>query len=344
MAQSPQRSTSIRFASSFFVLVCFACQAVPGSGQPSLVDVLPQNENELSPTESSGPAAQVAPTAASSTPQPTPQRETDKPYTTTDRPDEVAGYQIHFIYVLPSDGKDSFLDIDGQIELSANAMNGWLQSHTEHHLRFDTYNGKLDVSFMRLDYTADQISTLDIDVLNLMEYEIKTRGFDSTYKLYVVHYDGFFVSDLGFCGIAQYPPDGAGQTAMLLLRGYNPELDLTCPRQFTKSADYTGYFEMTILHEVLHLLGMVPSCAAHNQNGHVTDSAQDLMYYQYNGSYSPLYTYLDYHNDDYYGHENADCPDFARSVFLEPLPASAELPPGWRTSIFYIPPNPLAKP
>lgn len=280
----------------------------------------------------------------SQTPQPTPERDTDKAYSATDRPDDVDGFQIHFIYALPNDGRDDFLDLNGEIELSAGAMNTWLQSHTSHHLRFDTYEGKLDVSFMRIDYTADQVNSLGTDILSLIEHEIKTSGFDATHKLFVVYYDGFFPNDQGYCGLAQRPPDGAGVTAILLLRGYDSSQDLTCPRQFTKSADYTGYFEMTILHELLHLMGMVPGCAQHVQDGHVSDNAQDLMYYQYDGSYSPLYTYLDYHNDDYYNHGNPDCPDFARSVFLEPLPENAELPPGWQVSSTYLPPDPLANP
>lgn len=339
MAQPSRRSTPINIISISFVLTCFACQAVATS--PSINFDNPAGDVIATRVEDAG--AMITGTAAV-TPQPTPQRDTDQPYSTIDRPDEVDGYQIHFIYALPSDGNDSFLDIGGQIELSANAMNGWLQSHIDHHLRFDTYEGKLDISFMQLEYTADEISALDTDVLTLMEYEIKNRGFNTLHKLYVVHYDGFFVSEHGFCGIAHYPPEGNGVTALLLLRGYNPGLDLTCPRQFTKSADYTGYFEMTILHELLHLMGMVPDCAPHNEDGHVMDNAQDLMYYQYDGSFSPLYTYLDYHNDDYYGHGDPACPDFARSIFLEPLPEGAELPPRWNISANYIPANPLAEP
>jgi hypothetical protein len=156
-----------------------------------------------------------------------------------------------------------------------------------------------------------------------------------------VHYDGFFVSPTGYCGIASYPPDGWGVTGVLLLRGYNPERDAVCPRSFTKSSDYVGYFETTILHELLHLLGMVPLCSPHGEDGHVKDNSQDLMYFQYDGSYSPIYTYLDYRNDDYFNHGNPDCPDLARSVFLDPLPDNAELPPDWEDSSSYFPPDPL---
>lgn len=282
--------------------------------------------------------------ASSLNSQPTPDRGIEEQYTTSDQPDDVDGYQIHFIYAIPSNGKDDHLDVNGKIALSAAAMNYWLENKTGHRLRYDTFHGGLDISFMQLDATAEQVSALGTDVLSLMEYEVKSRGFSSDHKLYVVHYDGFFVTQEGFCGLASYPPEGAGITAVLLLRGYNPKLDLTCPRQFTQSEDFTGYFEMTILHELLHLMGMVPSCAPHYADGHVSDSSQDLLYYQYDGSYSPLYTYLDLHNDDYYNHRNPDCPDLARSIFLDPLPPNAQLPPGWDISTTYMPVNPLSNP
>lgn len=289
---------------------------------------------------------QINPTDPSSAPavfaaQPTPQRETAASYSTTDRPDDVSGYQVHFIYAIPSDGIDDYLDVDGSIALSAAALNYWLEARTERRLRLDTYEGELDVSFMQLDATADEISDLGTEILSLIEREIKLRDFNADHKLYVVHYDGLFVSPEGFCGLASYPPDGAGITAVLLLRGYNPELDLACPRQFTRSEDFTGYLEMTTLHELLHLMGMVPQCAPNYADGHVDDSAQDLLYYQYDGSYSPLYTYLDLDNDDYFNHGKPGCQDFAKSIFLDPTPVDAELPPGWEVSTSHIPENPL---
>jgi hypothetical protein len=270
-----------------------------------------------------------------------PERDTTEEYSLVDQADDVDGYQIHFVYALPGDGEDDFLDVDGSIALSARALNSWLEVKTGSRLRYDTYQGDLDISFMQLEYSAEQISDLGTQILLLMEYEIKTRGFDTPNKLYVIYYDGFFVTNEGYCGLAAFPPDGAGVTATLLLRGYSPRNDLVCPRQFTQSADYTGYFEMTILHELLHLMGMVPECAPNYHDGHVSDSSQDLLYHQYDGSYSPLYTYLDYHNDDYFGHGNPDCPDFGRSVFLDPEPANAELPPRWDVSSTFIPTNPM---
>lgn len=269
------------------------------------------------------------------------ERQTELPFATYDRPDDVEGYQVHFIYALPKDGTDALLDVSGEIEMSATAMNHWLFTQTGSRLRYDTYEGALDITFVQLPYTAEQISQVHSRVNDLLEYWIKVTGLAQDNKLYVVHYDGFFVTAEGYCGLAPLPPDGLGQTAVLLLRGYNPTYDLTCPRSFTRSADYTGFFEITILHEVLHLMGLVAACAPNAEGGHVNDSSQDLMYYAYDGSYSPLFTNLDFGNNDYYNHGVADCPDLARSVFLDPLPADAELPPRWEHSLRNIPPDPI---
>lgn len=320
------------------VILVTACQSeLPWPEPTSNLD-----QGGLAASVEIGPGGAEEPAGAAIDLQSTPQRATADSYSTSDRPDDIDGYQIHFIYALPSDGKDDFFDVNGKIALSAAAVNYWLENKIGRRLRYDTYQGDLDVSFMLLDATADQISGLGTDILALIEHEIKTRSFNREHKLYVVHYDGFFVTREGYCGLASFPPEGAGIAAVLLLRGYNPTLDLTCPRQFTQSNDYTGYFEMTILHELLHLMGMVPDCAPNYADGHVDDSSQDLLNFEYDGSYSPLYTYLDLHNDDYYDHGNADCPDLARSIFLDPLPLNAELPPNWANSIQYVPPDPLA--
>jgi hypothetical protein len=313
-----------------------ACAQAPAA---AAVVAAPQSNIEPSATQPEATAtATPAPTVA---PQPTVTRETSQEYSTVDRPDDVDGYQIHFVYALPSDGADDFLDLTGEIELSANAMNSWLEGKTGRRLRYDTFDGALDISYLRLPYTADQISDIGTDISDLLEHWLKNNGFRSDHKLYVVHYDGFFVTPEGYCGLAPSPPQALGQTAVLLLRAYNPTYDLNCPRNFTKSHDFTGFFEMTILHELLHMLGMVPECGQSEEGRHVTDNPQDLMYFQYDGSYSPVYTYLDYKNNDYYNHGDPTCPDLARSIFLEPLPEGAEPPPLWETSVGNTPPNPL---
>src|SRR5215216_1343977 len=71
---------------------------------------------------------------------------------TADRTDDLAGYQIHVMYVLPSDGIDYNLDTNGSIASSVAATQKWFVAQTggTRRLRFDTSSGELDISFFRL--------------------------------------------------------------------------------------------------------------------------------------------------------------------------------------------------
>src|SRR4051812_8943483 len=73
------------------------------------------------------------------------------PRSTGDRADDVAGRQIHALYVLPSDGVDRQLDTDGTIDASVANFRAWLTSETAgKELRADTFGTQLDVTFFRL--------------------------------------------------------------------------------------------------------------------------------------------------------------------------------------------------
>jgi hypothetical protein len=338
------RSIAMMLTAGLLVSGCQAAQAAtPTTGATQTATATFTATWTETPTATATDAGTPTPVpTASSTPQAMPERDTDAEFAIVDRPDDVDGYQIHFVYAIPSDGRDALLDVNGEIALSAEAMNRWFEGQTGTRLRYDTYNGELDITFMQFPDDTETIDDVGIDVLYYVGHQLKTSyGFDYSNKLYVVHYDGNHTVYQGYCGVASYPPEGPGQVALLMLRGYIPYWDYVCPRQFTKSVDYTGFFEMTILHELLHLMGMVPECAPMNSSGHVMDNPQDLMYYSYDGTYSPVFTYLDWRNNDYYNHDIPDCPDLADSVFLEPLPANAQLPPAWEESVDLIPENPL---
>src|SRR2546425_5339206 len=49
---------------------------------------------------------------------------------TSDRADEVSGNQIHVLYVLPSDGTDRGLDIDGTLQNTVGSFQIWLAGQT----------------------------------------------------------------------------------------------------------------------------------------------------------------------------------------------------------------------
>ena len=59
----------------------------------------------------------------------------------TDRPDDVAGPQIHAVYAVASDGEDVNLDRLGRIGWSLRATVDWLTEKLGRRLRVDTYGG-----------------------------------------------------------------------------------------------------------------------------------------------------------------------------------------------------------
>ena len=75
-----------------------------------------------------------------------------------------------------------------------------------------------------------------------------------------------------------------------------------------------GYLELAMVHEVMHALGFVPTCAPHHtRRGHVSDSPNDLMYAG-DAPWSP--TTLDVGRNDYFGAHIPGCPDLSDSPYL----------------------------
>ena len=78
------------------------------------------------------------------------------PRSTRDRPDDIGGPQIHFIYAVPSDIEDRNRDRFGELERSALGIQNWLAEEIGQTLRLDTYQGRPDVSFLRLPFTRQE--------------------------------------------------------------------------------------------------------------------------------------------------------------------------------------------
>jgi hypothetical protein len=231
---------------------------------------------------------------------------------TSDRPDDLSNDQIHVMYVLPSDGIDQSLDSSGAIAVSVSAMNQWFAAQSGGaSLRLDTYQGSLDISFWQLEKTNAEIANTGAFVVQAIEAELQNAGLLHSNKRYGVYYGG---SSFYACGGAAWTPALPGSVGALYLLGTPPDALPCTSRTLTTSPDVPGYWEFAMLHEIFHTLGAVAPCAPHHaDSGHVTDSPTDLMY---SGDEPWTPSVLDYHNDDYFGHENPDCPDFADSPYL----------------------------
>ena len=83
-------------------------------------------------------------------------------------------------------------------------------------LRFDTYQGSLDVSFFRLAATDATVASRGAFVREAVEQELRAAGFDRPDRIYAVYYDG---SSTYACGGAFWPPQLNGNAIVMYLRG-----------------------------------------------------------------------------------------------------------------------------
>jgi hypothetical protein len=247
------------------------------------------------------------------------------PRATADRPDDVRGPQLHVVYAVPGDGDERGLDTSGAIESSVAAFQRWLAAETGGAtLRQDTFQGSLDVTFVRLPSSDAAISARGAFVRDELERLLRAGGHISADKLYAVYYDG---TSTYACGGGAWPPTLPGVVAAMYLRGRPPGAPPCDANALAAPGAPPGYLDYAMLHEILHTLGAVPTCAPHHHlAGHVSDRPDDIMWAGAGAWTIP--GRLDPGRDDYYGHGRSDCFDLARSPYLTstpppPLPAPA---------------------
>jgi len=246
------------------------------------------------------------------------------PRSEVDRTDDRTGPQIHAFYVVPADGADRGLDTDGTIAASVTNWQGWFRGQTlGPGLKLDTSGGELDVTFRRLSQTDAQLAARGVFIREAIEQELRAAGFDRPGKIYAVYYDG---SNRDACGGGAWPPSLPGNVGAIYLRAtfgagflcYDPAL----------SRSGLQIMDFAILHEVMHTIGFVPTCAPnHTRAGHVSDSPTDLMYA---GDEPWRPAVLDVGRDDYYHAHRLGCLELAESLYLEgndpPPPDPEEAP------------------
>jgi len=217
-----------------------------------------------------------------------------------DQPDVSDDYQIHFIYLLSLDGKDTELDINGWIEKRIKTVNKKflkMSAKTKksngigHQFKLDmTKEGKLDVTFVRMNVLKKQLDNTHAPESLVYRY-LKEKGFDNPKKVYATfagfnHRDG---NDIG----------GEGGVPYTVI--------------FTPAVKSYGQpdTDLVILHELFHTQGAAYACGKRTYEGaHV--KGRDVL------GKGILSTKIDSKNDTYYRHDIEGCPDLAKSVFVTP--------------------------
>ena len=221
-----------------------------------------------------------------------------------DRPDVNDDYQVHFIYAILKNGKDKEWDVNGYIEKNALKVNKnflkWSAENKKSNgigqkFKYDFSNdGKLDVSFVRLNLTRKEIDKPD-HPNGIIYRELFRQGFNNPKKVYAI-FSGFKTKHGNSHG-------GEGGPLFTIL--YGPAIKSYGSKNM----------EIIILHELFHTQGAAYDCGKRTYDGtHVKGS--DVL------GKNKTTTTIDGKNDTYYKHGIEGCPDLSDSVFLTPTSES----------------------
>ena len=225
---------------------------------------------------------------------------------TTDRPDDVAGPQIHAVYAVASDGEDVNLDRQGRIGWSLRATVDWLTDKLGRRLRVDTYGGEVDVTFLRLRETEAEMEDRNVRALRSA---IRGQPWFSREKTYAVYY-------LGATGNAGGIRFGEVASVFIDARG----LDRPFYRVATEPG-FLGAMENSMAHELFHTMGAADETCSTNPSpdgsSHVDDYDYDLM--AVGRRRGRMLSEIDVGRDDYYQHGIPGCPDASDSpLWIDP--------------------------
>jgi hypothetical protein len=242
----------------------------------------------------------------------------------TDMPDDISGAQVHFLYVVPSDGADGQLDTNGAMEESIARIERWFVTEAGNQgLRVDMYGGVPDITFVRLPHSDAQATAANPWPLWVMGEDLVAAGFNNPAKVYAAFYDGH---STWACGGAKSPALPKLGAMYLQAHPTNDPRPCRDAPGFGTGTDRPGYFEIGLLHEVMHVIGFTPSCAPHasadGYGDHVDDSPTDLMYgpdAKSTAGWNWANAALDFNHDDYYRANLPGCPDLSNSPYLAAL-------------------------
>jgi hypothetical protein len=204
-------------------------------------------------------------------------------------PNAVAGFPVHWIYAIPSDGQDRLATYAHAMQTDAEAIDAWWRREDPARtLRNDLAQLpcglQLDLSTVRLPLSGAQLS--GSARFGAIFDALQGANFRSPFTKYVVYLDAP-VENRDICGQGGSSSGGMGLAVIYVQ---------ACAGVSTAAIG---------AHELLHTFGAVPGGAPHDcpdpNDGHTCDTTTDLMYPFIDAL--PLSSkLLDPGRDDYYGH------------------------------------------
>ena len=253
-----------------------------------------------------------------------------------DQPDDSTSPQVHVLYVLPKDVKSRDFDVRGTFSDLIKSTNEWLFLKGGKRLRFDTYKGNLDVTFVRLDESEGQLWMESSDknkkcgqspcpTLDTLKSLLDAKGFTAPHKAYLIYYGGATIPSSRiawpYCGYAGHDHAAIMQVGLVDMMTGQFSCFGTNKTTLPESGNTAG---LASFHEIFHVLGGVGASPNSDGNyGHIKNDPTDLM----GGSQGIVR--LDPGNDDYWRHGQSRYVDLYNSAFMEPSEPNAVMPAGW---------------
>ena len=158
--------------------------------------------------------------------------------------DDVTGPQIQIVYVESSSKTGANYDVNGSIEQWVEELQIWLTKQTGRRLVFDTFNGKLDIPYMRIDANLPDMSP---------SYDLKSEYLAVNPiipgKKFVFISDQTTKADEYWCGVA-------GSDAFVF-----PAYDLCRSNEsFAVINEGFSFLAYVLLHEIIHTFGLRHVC------------------------------------------------------------------------------------
>lgn len=221
-----------------------------------------------------------------------------------DRPDDAVGPQVHAVYAVRNGAADRMLDTSGDIERALRHADSWLRAETGKGLRFDTYRGRADVTYLPLPRGFEQSTGRDCSTIpcpddRSMLALLASIGRVDPEKTYVFFYSGG-LTDYVLCG-------GAGVGTSVLL---NLEVDgRSCAgADWTEPRPTALQWSLLMVHELLHLLGAVCETAPDWDGSVHSRRTDDIMNGRAKGAVR-----IDPERRNYWGNVPPGCTDASRS-------------------------------
>ena len=178
-------------------------------------------------------------------------------------PDDRTGHQVQLVYVETSSAKGSNYDTNGEIASWVTQLQFWLKKQTGKELIFDTYQGRLDIAYLKfngnLTYEGTQQNQLVqmYQKLNPNTYHGKTLAF-------IIDQTRSVGTDL--CGWA-----GPNEGYAVIFPNLTFPDGAECTGDDTTTEINSGfsYPAQSLLHEIIHSYGI---------EGHVCVDTTDLMH------------------------------------------------------------------